>query len=160
MKFLLHASGNELATKSGTPLVLGSAGMRSLKSTRTLIFTLDVTAADSGGTYDIYATTGDDTSNWDVVHFSQIAGTSAKRYTARVKIDADPMGTVTTATPGVAAIDPATLATVTAGSAQGIKTLGAGLVRHGAIGNTFSHELVAAGTVTTGITYSLTMTAE
>jgi len=134
--------------------------MRALKATRTLIFTLDVTAADSGGTYDIYVTTGDDLSNWDIVHFPQIAGTGAKRYTARVNIHADPMGTVTTASPGVAAVDSGTLRTDTAGSNQGIKTLGAGLVRHGAVGDTFSTQLVAAGTITTGITYSLQMTAE
>ncbi len=137
--------------------------MRSLKSTRTLIFTLDVTAVDRGSsdeTYDIYVTTGDDTSLWDIVHFPQVATTGAKRYTARVNLQADPMGTVTTASAGVQAIDSATLATVTAGSGQGIKTLGAGLVRHGAVGNTFNHELVVVGTITTGISYSLTMTAE
>jgi hypothetical protein len=47
--------------------------------------------------------------------------------------------------------------TDTAGSSEGIKALAAGKVRHGPIGSSLGHELVVAGTVVTGIAYSITV---
>ena len=67
---------------------------------------------------------------------------------------------VTTTGPGVAAVETATLDTIAAGADEGIKTLGAGLVRHGPWGDRLNHELVIAGTVATGITYSITFLAK
>ncbi len=115
---------------------------------------------DTGNeTYDFYITASDGVSSWDIVHFPQIATTGAKRFTAIVNLDPPSPVNVTTAAPGVLAQTSATLQTDTAGSANGIKTLGAGIVRHGAIGNTIGYELVVAGTVVTGISFSLNVQA-
>jgi len=158
MRFTLQAAVTKAATFSGTALEFGSAGVRQIQRIREYIFTLKVTSAerDTGNeTYDVYVTTGDDGGSWDIVHFPQIATTGAKTYQARVMTDR--MAEVTTATPGVAAEPIAVLKTDTAAADQGIKTLSAGKVRHGPIGNKFSHELVVAGTVVTGIAYSITV---
>lgn len=125
-----------------------------------LIVTLDITSAErdtANETYDFYITTGDGVSSWDIVHFPQIAATGAKRYTAIVSGKSRPVNT-TTAGPGVEAVTTATLKTDTAAADQGIKTLGAGYVRHGAWGDRIGHELVVAGTIVTGIAYSITIT--
>lgn len=133
-----------------------------LKDYRGLVITLDVTAAERDTldeTYDVYVTCGDGTAKWDIVHFPQIATTGAKRFTAFVRWDAAAISqTVSTAVPGVAANDPGTFATITAGANEGIKTLGAGLVRNGTPGMYLGHELVVAGTVATGISYSIKVT--
>jgi hypothetical protein len=124
---------------------------------RDLIVTLDITVAErdsSDETYDFYITTGDGVSSWDIVHFPQIAATGAKRYTAIVCGNSRP-STVTTAGPGVEAVGSATLLT---SSTNATKTLTAGMVRHGAFGDLIGHELVVAGTVVTGIAYSITIT--
>jgi hypothetical protein len=122
-----------------------------------LVITLDVTAAaDSGSdaTYDVYITMGDGLSKWDIVHFPQISNT-AKRYTARVL--SERQAEVTTAPPGIAAEPSAILETETAGSAQGIKTLGAGKVRNGPFADYIGHEVVIAGTLPS-LTYAITVT--
>lgn len=116
-----------------------------------LLVTLNVTAAADGSsdaTYDVYITSGDGVSEWDVVHFPQIAAaitTTPKRFTARVM--SQRLAEVTTATPGVAAEPSATLETETAGSAQGAKTLAAGKVRHGPLGDWIGVWVVIAGTL-------------
>lgn len=122
---------------------------------RELIVTLDVASAAhaSDETYDLYVTSGDGVSAWDVVHFPQIATTGAKRYTARVL--ADRLAEVSAAAPGVAAECSATLATIAAGSGNGIKTLAAGSVRHGPFGDRIGYQLVVAGSGTTSIVYSI-----
>lgn len=127
-----------------------------------IVVTLSITAADSGGTYDFYLITGTEfgqgsLAEWDLVHFTQQAGTTAHTYVARIRADLLPQ-TVTTAAPGVPAIDSATLS-VAAGATNAPKSLAAGLVRHGAFGNSLRYALVAAGTVTTGITYSIQVQA-
>lgn len=142
-----------------TRAVTASGGDLLIANYRALIITLNITAAErdsANETYDFYITTGDGVSKWDIVHFPQIASTGAKRFTARVERDLIPQN-VTTATPGVAANDEATLDTITAGSGQGIKTLAAGKVRHGPWGDRLGHEIVIAGTVSTGISYSITV---
>jgi hypothetical protein len=162
MKYLLQPSVTRAATATGTALSFGPAGLKELRSTRSLIFTLDITSAERDSadeTYDFYVTTSDGTSSWDIAHFPQITATGAKRYTMRVNLDSLVPQNVTTASPGVAAVDSASLRTDTAGSNNGIKTLTAGSVRHGAIGDTLNHELVVGGTVATGIVYSLTVEA-
>lgn len=124
-----------------------------------LIITLDIESAERDSTdetYDIYVVTSDGKSSWDLVHFPQVATTGAKRFTARISKRLLPQ-TVTTASPGVAAVEPAVLATGSGGS-QAAKSLTAGSVRHGAWGNLIGHELVVAGTVTTGIKYSIHIT--
>ena len=157
MHFLLQSSANKTASGSGTPLQFGSAGLRALRDVTAIVFTLDVTAASAGGTFDVWVTTSDGFSSWDIVHFPQVTGGGAKRYTARVELAAVIPQSVTTAAPGVAANDPSTLNTITPGSAQGIRTLAAGAVSHGPVGEIISHELVCGGTVGTGVTYTLSM---
>lgn len=149
----LQAAVTKTASFSGEDLL-------GMEHCRELVVTLNVTAAerDSGDeTYDVYITSGDGVSKWDIAHFPQIASTGAKRYTAVIKGDVKP-STTTTAGPGVEAVNTATMKTDTAGADQGIKTLTAGMVRHGVIGDRVGHELVVAGTVVTGIAYSLTVT--
>jgi hypothetical protein len=127
-----------------------------------LVVELQITAADAGGTYDFYLITGSGDpgsmlAEWDLVHFTQQASTSAHTYVARVRSDLLPQ-TVTTAAPGVSAVDSATLS-VAASATNAPKSIAAGSVRHGAFGNTLRYELVAAGTITTGVTYSLRVQA-
>jgi hypothetical protein len=129
---------------------------RRLPGYREMIVTLDITSAerdDADETYDLYIITGDGKSEWDLVHFPQIATTGAKRFTARVLSEILPQN-VTTAAPGVAAVDSGTLATITGGT-NAAKSLAAGSVRHGPWGDRIRSELVVAGTVTTGIAYSI-----
>lgn len=123
-----------------------------------LVVTLIVSAADSGGTYDFYLITGTESqetvlAEWDLVHFTQQAGTTAHTYVARIRADLLPQ-TVTTAAPGVPAIDSATLSVATSAT-NAPKSLAAGSVRHGPFGATLRYALVAAGTVTTGVTYTI-----
>ena len=149
--YTLQASVTKTAAFSGTAVT----GLAQYNNT---IVTLDVTVTDRGDaneTYDFYITTGDSVAEWDIVHFTQIAATGTHRFTARVSGLLVPQ-TVTTAAPGVAVVDTATLDTIAAGADQGIKTLGAGLVRHGIWGDRINHELVTAGT-TPSITYSITI---
>lgn len=156
IKATLQEAVTKAATYSGTALMLDR-----LPSCRILIVTLNITSAERDSTdetYDFYITTSDGVSSWDLIHFPQIAATGAKRYTARLVRDLQPQN-VTTAGPGVAAVETATMRTDTAGSNQGIKTLGAGIVRHGPWGDTLNHELVVGGTVVTGIAYSISITA-
>lgn len=145
---VLQVSVTKTASFSGTAMPFEG---------RELIITWSVSATDAGGTYDLYITTSDGVSTWDIAHFPQIAGT-AGRYTAIVT-SVLPQN-VTTAAPGVMAQTTATLKTDTAGAGNGIKTLGAGIVRHGPWGRTIGYELVAAAAPTTGITYSVTVTAK
>ena len=127
----------------------------SIKDVTELTVALKVTSADrttGNETYDIYITTGirlpDGTvTKWDIAHFPQVAATGAKTYVACIKGYGSPYSqTVTTAGPGVMAVNTATMKTDTAGSDQGTKTLTAGMVRHGVFGAFISYELVAAGT--------------
>lgn len=162
MNFTLQPAVTKAASFSGTPITFGGAGLRALRNTRSLIITLDITSAErdsANETYDFYITTSDGVSSWDIVHFPQIATTGAKRFTAIVSLDPQYPQNVTTASPGVAAVTSGTIQTDTPGSANGIKTLGAGIVRHGAIGETLSHELAVSGTIATGIAYSIKIEA-
>jgi len=127
---------------------------------RSLVIVLDVFSAErdsANETYDVYVTSKAGGAKWDIVHFPQIASTGVKRYVASVLGDVVRVEEVTTATPGVAANSPACIKVDTAAADEGIKTLTAGEVRHGAIGEAIGHELVVAGTVVTGIDYSITV---
>ena len=149
--YTLQAGVTKTAAFSGTAVT-------GLAQYNNIIVTLDVTVtdrADANETYDFYITTGDSVAEWDIVHFTQIAATGTHRFTAKVMGEISPTN-VTTAGPGVAAVETATLDTIAAGADQGIKTLGAGLVRHGIWGDRINHELVTAGT-TPSITYSITI---
>ena len=149
----LQAAVTKAATYAAEDVVCG------LDRFSELGVTLKITSAerDTGNeTYNFYITTGDGVSAWDLVHFPQVATTGAKTYTARIFSQVRPEN-VTTTSPGVAANDPATLKTDTAGADQGIKTLGAGYVRHGPWGDRIGYQLVVAGTVATGIAYSITV---
>jgi hypothetical protein len=114
------------------------------------IASADRTTGDE--TYDLYITTGirlpDGTfAKWDIAHFPQIAATGVKTYVATIKGYGVPYpSTITTAGPGVAAINTGTMKTDTAAAAEGIKSLTAGMVRHGVLGEFISYELVCAGT--------------
>lgn len=148
----LKAAGLVAATVSG------SDNLNNLGRYKALLITLDITVAErdsANETYDVYVTTGDGVGKWDIVHFPQIATTGAKRFTARIVRDLLPQN-VTTATPGVAANDEAIIQNDTAAAQQGIKTLAAGKVRHGPWGDRIGYEVVIAGTVATGINFSLT----
>lgn len=143
-----HASTTSLNAKTG------------LGGYQNLLVTWDITAAERDSadeTYDLYVICSDGVSSWDVVHFPQIITTGAKRYTANVNglVQAQ---TVTTASPGVAAINTATMKTDTGGADQGTRTLTAGMVRHGVLGDRCGADIVIAGTIVTGITHSITMT--
>lgn len=127
-----------------------------------LVVTFQITSAErdsANETYDLYIITGDGLSEWDLVHFPQVATTGAKTFTARLTSQNQIPTNVTTASPGVSANDSAIFQTDTAGSNQGIKTLSAGIVRHAPWGNTIGYELVCAGTITTGIVFSLQVQA-
>jgi hypothetical protein len=124
---------------------------------RELVVTLEVTAADAAGTYDFYLITGNGVGEWDVIHFAQIAGTTVKTFVARVLAGLLPQN-ITTAAPGVAAVDSATLS-VGASGTNAPKSLAVGSVRHGPWGNTLRFELVAAGTPTTGVSFSIQIQA-
>ena len=117
-----------------------------------LVVTLQVTAAS--GTADFYLTTGDGYGSWDLVHFPQVTA-GPKTFTARLVSQNTIPATVTGAAPGVSANDPSVLQTDTAGTAQGIRTLGPGLVRHGPWGSYLGYELVASAS----ITYTLSVQA-
>lgn len=120
-----------------------------------LVITLKITSAERDSadeTYDFYIITGDGLSEWDIVHFPQVATTGAKTFTARLSTVEGIPQNITTAAPGVAANDSGTLLTT---STNAPKTLAAGSVRQGPWGNTLRYELVVAGTVVTGIAYSI-----
>ena len=127
-----------------------------------LVVTLAVTAAsrDAGTeTYDVYITTTDGVSTWDLVHFTQVASTGAKTFTARVLAGGFMPETITGATPGVAALDPGVMKTDTSGSAQGILTLASGMVRHGPFGDSIGYQLVVANAPVTGLAFSIQIEA-
>ena len=153
--FTLQSSVTKTAAFSGTATT-------SLATFRDLIVTLDITVTDRADVdelYDFYITTGDGVSSWDIVHFPQIAATGTHRFTAVVSGGAVRPFTVTTAAPGVASSGTGTMDTIAADADNGIRTLGAGIVRHGAWGDRLNHELVVAGT-TPSITYSITFLAK
>lgn len=130
---------------------------RNLSGYKYLLVTLDITVAERDSAdelYDVYITMSDGVATWDIIHFLQIATTGAKRYTARVS--AERFAEVTSATPGVAAEPPATLLTTTT-NAPG--TLGSGIVRHGPFADFIGVKVVIAGTVATGIAFSVDLSA-
>lgn len=151
--FTLQTSVTKAASFSGTARTSGLTGYRDL------VVTLNITSAerDTGNeTYDFYITTSDGVSSWDIAHFPQIATTGAKRYTARIVGGVVPVTVAAT----TQAQDVAILKSDTAGADQGIKTLAVNAVRHGPWGTQINYELVVAGTVVTGIVYSIAVTAK
>lgn len=151
---ILELSVTKAASYSVTPTD------RRLARFSELVITLDIFSAerdDADETYDFYITTGEGDSAWDLVHFPQIASTGVKRFTARLL--SSRLAEVTTGTPGTSAETSGTFKTDTAGANEGIKTLGAGKVRHGPWGSKIGYELVVAGTVVTGVNYSIRMQA-
>lgn len=161
---LVHRAGGAftfLASTSHTATTVLSA-QTGLGGFNTLVVTWDVTAAERDSadeTYDLYVTCGDGVSVWDVAHFPQIITTGAKRYTTFIHGNLLNQN-VTTAVPGVAANDPGTFKTDTTGADQGKRTLAAGTIRHGALGDRCGADIVIAGTIVTGITHNLTFTAK
>jgi hypothetical protein len=124
-----------------------------------LVVTWDITAAvaGSGNTIDVYITSGDGTSAWDIAHFAQINGNGPPlRYTARILADLLPEN-VTSGSPGTAANDPSTLQT-SAGGVNPIITLTSGKVRHGAFGDRIGFQAVIAG-AGASFTFSIRITA-
>lgn len=133
----------------------GPARYFQIKDVKEVTVALQITDADrttGDETYDVYITTGIRTPNggvaeWDIAHFPQIATAGVKTYVAAVKGygTATPQ-TVTTAGPGVVAVNTGTMKVDTAGAAEGVRSLGAGLVRHGVLGEFIRYRLVTAGT--------------
>lgn len=128
----------DTASRSVLPINLEISGARELLVTWSI-----ASSIHTNETYDLYITMGDGLSNWDIVHFSQVATTGVKTFTARIM--SERLAEVTTATPGVAAEPSATFKTDTPGSNEGIRTLAAGKVRHGPFGGYIGYELVIAG---------------
>lgn len=148
------------ATSSGTvSLVPVGEGFEPWEG---LILTLEATAAarTSDATYDIYVTCTDGISEWDLVHFPQIAASitsSPKTYTARLASKVLPQ---TVSSSGSAANDNGCLETDTAGSNQGPRTLAAGSVRHGLHAGQLNTYVVIGGTdAAPSITFNLYATA-
>ena len=147
------------ATHASTTSLTAQTGLGGFNH---LVITWDITVAerDSGNeTYDLYIICGDGVSSWDVAHFPQIVSTGAKRYMARISGTILPQQ-VTTAAPGAASNETATMKTDTSGADQGTRTLAAGVVRHGPLGDRCGADIVIAGTIATGITHSITMTVK
>jgi hypothetical protein len=156
---VLQTQVTKTATYSGTVFAPGatpSGALDGMGEFVDLIVTLNIVSAiRTDETYDFYITTGDGTSSWDIVHFPQVATTGAKTFTATVSGRVLPQN-VTTASPGVAAVTSGTLATVSGGT-HAIKSLGAGIVRHGPWGDRIGHEVVIAGSAPS-IVYSIVVT--
>lgn len=141
MKLALAPSTNFKASTTFGPVD------QKLRRYRVLEITLDVTAADAGGTYDIYIITSDGVSTWDLCHFSQPEAAGG-RLLARIYQDQPGQvihsdGTITQEG------HLATAGTDTAGS------LVSGATRHGPWGHMIGYKLVAGGTITSGITFSI-----
>mgnify|MGYP001108086674 CR=1 FL=1 len=151
-RFQLQSRATKAASYS-----LAAADFDLSKATQ-LIVVLRVLSAErdsANETYDFYVTNGPTASEqWDIAHFPQVATTGAKTYAARINGLLRPEN-ITTAAPGVAAVETGTLNITAAGSGNGAKTLGAGLVRHGPFADFMGLELVIAGTVVTGIEFEI-----
>lgn len=151
-KFQLQAAVTKAADYTLAPVD------RRLTRFEELILTLVVTSAerDTGNeVYDFWITTENEAGQqYDLAHFPQIASTGAKTFVARLRSDLLPQK-VTTAAPGVASNESATLKTDTSGADEGTKTLAAGTVRHGPWGDKLGYILDLGGTIVTGIAYSL-----
>lgn len=112
-------------------------------------------------TYDVYLTSrlkiGGQVFEWDVIHFPQIATTGEKIYHSVVELQSGVGGPnrVTTAVPGASSMESGTIKIDTAGADQGVKTLAAGTVRHGYLGQELGHYLVVAGTTPGPFVYSI-----
>lgn len=152
--YTLQASGTVGVTTTGT-YKTGLGGFHQH------VIELNVTAAERDSadeTYDFYIQMGDGVASWDVAHFTQIATTGAKQYVAVVNCDLLPQ-TITTASPGVSAVRTGTMKTDTSGANEGVRTLTAGMTQHGVCGDRMRYDLVIAGTVATGVTFSITATS-
>lgn len=125
---------------------------------RSLVITLHIHSASratANETYDFYVTTRLGDHIWDIAHFAQVAATGEALYVARVNTGGTLPQTVTSA--GLASND--TLLTVTSGGTHAVKSLAAGSVRHGPVGDKISHELVTGGTAPS-VVYSIRVHAE
>jgi len=155
-RFLLQTAVTKATTYTQPPANQG------LSQFRELIITLAITAAERDSadeTYDFHITTASDinAASWDLCHFPQVLTTGVKTFVARLRSDLLPQQ-VSTATPGVAAVESGTL-TVYAGATHAVGSLAAGLVRHGPWGDKIGYILTIAGTVVTGIAYSISVEA-
>jgi hypothetical protein len=139
---------------------------RELGHVQNLILFLHVISADrtdADETYDLYVTSritdpsGAKVLEWDLAHFPQIASTGEKVFSAVIQNNSGIGGPnrVTTAVPGVSSLESATMKIDTAGSDQGVKTLAAGTVRHGCIGQQLGWYLVTGGSTPGPIVFSL-----
>lgn len=156
IKFRLDSADGSNTTKTATFSLAPTANELKIGNFQELIITLDVlSAVHTDETYDVYITMSDGVSSWDLCHFPQVATTGAKRYTARIL--SERQAEVTTATPGIPAEPSATLATITQGSADGTRTLGAGKVRNGPFADYIGYDIVIAGSAPS-IVYGITVT--
>jgi hypothetical protein len=157
---LIPAGTNITATLAAAFQMLELGGYREL------LVTLEVTSADTGGTYNVYlamaarlAGVATAVGGWDVVSFAQVASAISTNKIFQARVFSQRFAEVTSATPGIAAEPPAIMETDTAGSNQGYGTLAAGKVRHGPFGDWIGVYVVAAGTITTGLTFSVDIQA-
>jgi hypothetical protein len=145
-------------------VVSKSFGGNAIKKLLAILRIVSADRTNTDETYDFYLTAwkllaSGNYARWDLVHFPQIAAAAAAIYTADVKDMGPYPQNVTTAGPGVAAVTTATMAVVTAGANQGIRTLGAGLIRHGNLGEGLSYSLATGGTTAGPISFELDVSA-
>lgn len=143
--------------------VFDSQGARAfgLEDVKEVLLGLRVTAADrtnGNETYDIYVTSYITLPSgtklwWDIAHFPQLTATGS--YTMICKGQPAYPQTITTAGPGVAAVQTASNSVGTAGSGQGIRTLTAGMALHGLLGEGIAYSLVGGGTTPGTFTFEL-----
>jgi len=152
--FLLQSAVTKAATYSLTPTD------QKLSRFSELIITWKITSAErdsANETYNLYVITENKAGEkWDLVHFPQVAAIGAKTFIARIRADLLPQR-VTTAAPGVASNESGTIRTETSAANEGTRTLAAGTVRHGGWGDKIGYDVVIAGTVATGIAYSISV---
>lgn len=162
--FSQNASGSIFTLANTTVAATTNSTSRDVRlhTYDSLLIELVVTSAErdsANETYDIYVwAESPGGTKMDLAHFPQVATTGAKKFLARVSRNISPAkidsGTPTTT------VDKGTLTMTTDGSGDGWKTLSAGQVRHGPWGHKIGYSVVVAGTVTTGIAFSINVVAK
>ena len=115
-------------------------------------------------TYQFYLTTfktlpSGTKARWDLGAFIVISGATAAVIQV-MTVMGQTTAPVLYAANGTTGVDVSVLTVTTAGAGTGIRTIGAGLVRHGRIGEGLSYSLVGGGTTPGPITYELACCVE
>jgi hypothetical protein len=151
------------AQLAGPTTINGIDKLFGLEDVKEVIITLNMVLADrtnADETYAFFVNTfhrlpSGVYARWDICAFTSIATVTARYLTMVVKGQPPQVQTVTTAGPGVVAVNTSTLATITDAAAEGRGTLTAGMVRNGALGEGLNYTLIPAGTTPGPITFEL-----